>query len=85
MVLVTRAMEKVTVAHQVRNASFEGHEDNESAAEVAVRLLQERGLARARLAQAAEVVTELLEDQRRRPDRPREVVLGPALRSRPRA
>ncbi len=43
LTLVTRAMESVTIAHQVRNARFEGHADHETAADVAVRLLQERG------------------------------------------
>jgi Xaa-Pro aminopeptidase len=43
LVLVTRAMERVTVAHQVHNAHFEGHADHETAADVAARLLQGRG------------------------------------------
>ncbi|HZA02482.1 MAG TPA: aminopeptidase P family N-terminal domain-containing protein, partial [Hyphomicrobiaceae bacterium] len=30
MTLVTRAMEKVTIAHQVRNACFQGHSDSET-------------------------------------------------------
>ena len=30
MVLVTRAMERVTIASHVRNARFEGHQDNET-------------------------------------------------------
>jgi Xaa-Pro aminopeptidase len=47
LVLVTRAMERVTVAHQVRNARFEGHADHETAADVAVRLLS--GHRRARI------------------------------------
>src|SRR3989337_1776966 len=33
LVLVTRAMEGVTVGNQVRNARFEGHADAETAAE----------------------------------------------------
>jgi Xaa-Pro dipeptidase len=32
-VLVTRAMERVTIDNQVRNARFEGHQDNETAAD----------------------------------------------------
>jgi Xaa-Pro dipeptidase len=56
LALVTRAMESVTIAHQVQNARFEGHADQETAAEVAVRLLDDRGFARGRLARAAEVV-----------------------------
>ena len=63
MVLVTRAMEKVTIGHQVRNALFRGHEDHETAADVALRLLRDRGLAKARLARAADVVAELLEER----------------------
>lgn len=40
-VLITRAMEKVAVANQVRNARFAGHPDNETAADMAVRVLEE--------------------------------------------
>jgi Xaa-Pro dipeptidase len=58
MALVTRAMEQVTVAHQVPNADFRGHADNESAAEVTVRLLPDRGLAK-----AAGAVADALEEQ----------------------
>jgi Xaa-Pro dipeptidase len=43
-VLVTRAMEGVTVANQVRNARFEGHGDYETAADAAARALHSRGL-----------------------------------------
>jgi Xaa-Pro dipeptidase len=39
MVLVARAMERVTVANQVTNARFEGHADSETAADVVARLL----------------------------------------------
>src|SRR3954452_24632857 len=39
MVLVTRAMERVTVANHVLNARFEGHSDSETAADVAGRIL----------------------------------------------
>ncbi len=42
-VLVARAMEAVTVAHQVRNARFEGHADDETVADVASRLLRRTG------------------------------------------
>ncbi len=42
MTLITRAMERVTIAHQVRNARFEGHTDSESAADLAVRHLHAR-------------------------------------------
>ena len=44
-VLVTRAMERVTIETQVRSALFRGHGDAETAAEVAARVLKERGLA----------------------------------------
>lgn len=43
MVLVTRAMEKVTIANQVRNARFEGHSDNETAADAVGRVLRDSG------------------------------------------
>jgi Xaa-Pro dipeptidase len=45
LTLVTRAMEKVTVANQVRNARFQGHSDDETAADAAVRVLSDLGLA----------------------------------------
>ncbi|SMF56720.1 Xaa-Pro dipeptidase [Tistlia consotensis] len=48
MTLVTRAMERVTVANQVRNAAFAGHGDSETAADVTLRLLADRGTARTR-------------------------------------
>lgn len=38
-VLVTRAMEKVTIGRQVRNAGFRGHADHETAAEVAATII----------------------------------------------
>jgi Xaa-Pro dipeptidase len=41
MVLVTRAMEKVTIANQVTNARFVGHGDHETAAEAFARVLAE--------------------------------------------
>ena len=43
-VLVTRAMEKVTIETQVRAALFRGHGDAETAAEVVARVLKELGL-----------------------------------------
>jgi len=49
IVLVTRAMERVTIATQVRNARFEGHRDDETAAGQAGRALHDLGLARGRI------------------------------------
>jgi Xaa-Pro dipeptidase len=63
MALIARAMEKVTIAQQVRNAWFAGHEDHETAAEVAVRLLRDRGYARARLDDAADAVAAELHER----------------------
>ncbi|MFT0533464.1 M24 family metallopeptidase [Castellaniella hirudinis] len=40
LVLATRAMERVTIAHQVRNARFEGHADHETVADAALRVLR---------------------------------------------
>ena len=40
LVLVTRAMEHVAIRNQVRNATFNGHSDSESAADVVVKHLQ---------------------------------------------
>jgi Xaa-Pro dipeptidase len=48
-VLVTRAMERVSVEKQVRNAAFRGHSDSETAADMAARVLKERGLAGKRI------------------------------------
>lgn len=42
MVLATRAMEKVTVTNQVRNARFEGHHDGETVVEALGRALSGR-------------------------------------------
>jgi len=42
LVLVTRAMEKVTVANQVKNARFEGHHDGETAADALGRVFSGR-------------------------------------------
>jgi Xaa-Pro dipeptidase len=41
MVLVTRAMEKVSVEKQVKNAVFRGHPDTETAADLAGRILRD--------------------------------------------
>ena len=43
-VLVTRAMEKVSIEKQVRSADFRGHSDSETAADVAARVLRDLGL-----------------------------------------
>jgi len=48
MTLITRAMERVTIEHQVRNAIFEGHADSETAADVTIRHLRARASARQR-------------------------------------
>ena len=45
LVLVTRAMERVTIAAQVRNSRFEGHSDSETAADHAVSVLHDLGVA----------------------------------------
>ena len=44
-VLVTRAMEWVTIEKQVRAAAFRGHTDSQTAAEVAGQVLAEKGLS----------------------------------------
>jgi Xaa-Pro dipeptidase len=43
-VLVTRAMERITIEKQVRAATFCGHGDAETAAEVAAQVLKKKGL-----------------------------------------
>jgi Xaa-Pro dipeptidase len=48
-VLVTRAMERVSVEKQVTSASFRGHSDSETAAGMMARVLKERNLAGKRL------------------------------------
>ncbi|MGF1609645.1 MAG: M24 family metallopeptidase [Kiloniellales bacterium] len=63
MVLITRAMERVTVANQVQNAIFEGHGDQETPADVAIRLLADRGAAQSRLAVAAEATVQAVDAQ----------------------
>jgi Xaa-Pro dipeptidase len=42
-------MERVSVEKQVRNAAFRGHSDSETAADMAARVLKERGLAGKRI------------------------------------
>lgn len=49
IVLVTRAMERVTITAQVQNARFEGHGDHETAADAAGRLLHDLGMATGRI------------------------------------
>jgi Xaa-Pro dipeptidase len=44
-ILVTRAMERVSVERQVRSAQFRGHPDSETAADMAARVLKELKLA----------------------------------------
>ena len=44
-VLVTRAMERVSVEKQVRSAQFRGHPDSETAADMAARVMAEMKLA----------------------------------------
>ncbi len=46
-VLVTRAMERVSIANMVRNADFRGHADSDTAARVAAQALGDLGLANA--------------------------------------
>jgi Xaa-Pro dipeptidase len=48
-VLVTRAMERVSVEKQVRNAGFRGHDDSETAADIAARVLRDLDLEGKRL------------------------------------
>ncbi len=49
MVLVCRAMERITVENQVNNAEFCGHGDTEEIADYVAGVLAERGLTSARL------------------------------------
>lgn len=46
LTLVTRAMEHVAIRNQVRNASFVGHSDTETAADVVMRLLKDHVLGK---------------------------------------
>jgi Xaa-Pro dipeptidase len=48
-ILVTRAMEKVTIANQVTAAEFRGHSDSETAADLAARVIAELGLSGKRI------------------------------------
>jgi Xaa-Pro dipeptidase len=48
-VLVTRAMERVSVEKQVRAAEFRGHSDSETAADMAARVLRDLGLTGRRI------------------------------------
>ena len=48
-VLVTRAMERVTIEKQVTTASFRGHSDSETAADMAGRVLNDLNLAGKRI------------------------------------
>ena len=49
MALACRAMERITIENQVKNAEFYGHADTEELADYVVRILQDRGLSSARL------------------------------------
>ena len=49
MALTCRAMERITVANQVKNAEFFGHGDTEELADYVIRILAERGLSSAKL------------------------------------
>ena len=62
LTLVTRDMERVTVTNQVKNAWFAGHTDDETAADVTVRLLNDRSNNKARAGKAASVVVDVIED-----------------------
>ncbi len=82
MVLVTRQMERVTVANQVRHAAFQGYADHETAADVVVRLLGDPARAQDRVGAAAAAVVEAVGARpQRSAHRHREVVGGPAARS----
>lgn len=60
MLLITRQMERVSIQKQVRNALFRGHEDNETAADLAVRVLKDSFAAKDRSrALLKEVVAEI--------------------------
>lgn len=49
LTLVTRAMERVTIANQVRNARFEGHLDNETVADAVGRVLRDAAATPSRI------------------------------------
>lgn len=63
MVLVTRQMERVSIEKQVRNALFHGHADNETAADLAVRLLKDSFAARERSRAVLKAVVAEIEGQ----------------------
>ncbi|MDH3537875.1 MAG: aminopeptidase P family N-terminal domain-containing protein, partial [Gammaproteobacteria bacterium] len=49
LALACRAMERITVENQVRNAEFYGHADTEELSDYVLKMLADRGLSRARL------------------------------------
>lgn len=63
MVLVTRQMERVSIERQVRNALFQGHEDHETAADLAVRVLKDARVAKDRSRAVLKAVVEEIEEQ----------------------
>jgi Xaa-Pro dipeptidase len=67
MTLITRAMERVSVNAQVRNALFAGHHDSETAADVAIRFLGRRENAGSR---GEDVLGEVRDALSARPQRP---------------
>jgi Xaa-Pro dipeptidase len=69
MVLVTRAMERVTITRQVPQVAFHGHGDEETAADVVVRVLGDRRAASARIEAAAEAVAEVIHERTERAPR----------------
>ena len=58
--LITRAMERVTIEAQVRNALFVGHSDSETAADITIRHLNTRRAAEPRLREALEETKEAI-------------------------
>lgn len=69
MVLITRSMERVTVANQVRNAAFHGHDDHQTPADVAVALIRDPRHGRARATAAADAFADVVERQAHGPSR----------------
>ncbi|MDZ5696793.1 Xaa-Pro peptidase family protein [Chelativorans sp. M5D2P16] len=63
MVLITRQMERVSIERQVRNALFQGHADNETAADLAVRFLKDSLAAKDRSRAVLKVVVAEIEEQ----------------------
>ncbi|MDH3387299.1 MAG: Xaa-Pro peptidase family protein [Gammaproteobacteria bacterium] len=49
LALACRAMERITVENQVRNAEFYGHADTEELSDYVLKMLADRGLSQARL------------------------------------